>query len=177
MKSKQSFLKYLIPIILSIVIVTLAGFGLQQFLVNRSKEDSKNVQSREVIQTDSNSPIVNQGIIKKGNFIEIDPIHKAEGEVKIIQEKDKILIQLGSDFKVSYGPDLYLWVVKNQDLKKIALGGVDSTEGSYINLGLFNKLEGSQTFQITKEEYSEFSYAVVIWCKAFGVQFSYAVLK
>jgi ribosomal protein S8E len=114
-------------------------------------------------------------VLTKGTFVELDPVHKGSGDVAIVQDGDKVLVEFQENFKVEDGPDLYVWLVKKQDLGG-AVNGVNTKEGEYLNLGPLNKKSGIQSFAITEQEFQEFNYAVVIWCEAFGVQFTNAVL-
>jgi Electron transfer DM13 len=116
-------------------------------------------------------------ITRTGNFITLDPAHYASGVVKAVSVGDKVQIRFSSDFKTNPdGPDLYVWLVKKQDLGG-AVGGVDTTTGSYLDLGPLQSKTGAQAYEVTRDEFLATDYAVVIWCRAFSVQFSNAVLQ
>lgn len=108
----------------------------------------------------------------------LDPFHYASGSVNIIDNGDKILIEFSSDFTTNPdGPDLYVWLVKRQEIKNNAIGGVSSQGRDYLDLGPLTAKSGEQSYQVSKAEYAKYDYAVVIWCRAFGVQFSNAILQ
>jgi hypothetical protein len=44
-------------------------------------------------------------------------------------------------------------------------------------LGVLANKKGSQKYSVAQQEYDKNNYAVVIWCQAFGIQFSNAVLN
>jgi Electron transfer DM13 len=115
-------------------------------------------------------------VVKSGKFIEIDAVHKGSGGVTINKNGEDYIITLGSDFSVVQGPDLYVWLVEEQKLGA-ALGGVKTDSNSYLDLGKLTSNLGQQSYSITAAEYSRYNYAVVIWCRAFGVQFSHAILN
>jgi Electron transfer DM13 len=186
-------------IVISMLIFGLAGGSfwvwyqstLQKSLNERSQTQSRVVETKKdssqsiptTPQQNSNPismPVIQNTVlsstISKGNFVTLDPAHYASGVAKITQENGEYFVVLGEDFKTNPdGPDLYVWLVKEQKLG-LAIGGVNSNPETYLNLGPLEKKEGSARYKITKAEAEKYGYAVVIWCKAFGVQFSNAVL-
>ncbi|MGL4758874.1 MAG: DM13 domain-containing protein [Patescibacteria group bacterium] len=166
----------------AVIMIIFGGFWYTETL-NRSKVDGDKIQSRatpisnptlQKPDDNQNNPIK----LKSGSFNFLDPAHYASGTVEAVQINDKVNFNFSSDFKTNPdGPDLFVWIVKDQDIKNITIGGVSSKDSDYINLGRIVSKEGPQSYQVTKEEYDKYNYAVVIWCKAFGVQFSNAVLK
>jgi Electron transfer DM13 len=116
-------------------------------------------------------------VARSGSFITLDPTHYASGVVQAISVGDRVQIRFNSDFKTNPdGPDLYVWLVKKQNLGG-AIGGVDTSSGSYIDLGPLQSKTGTQAYEVTREEFTQADYAVVIWCRAFSVQFSNAILQ
>jgi hypothetical protein len=116
-------------------------------------------------------------LLKSGEFKELDPLHYASGKVNIVDKGEDVFVQLEDSFATNPdGPDLYVWLVKEQKLGG-AIKGVDSTEGTYLDLGKLQKVSGTQTYKVSKAEFEQYNYAVVIWCRAFNVQFSNAVLN
>jgi Electron transfer DM13 len=175
---------------------------LQKSLNERSQAQSRVVETKkQPIEGTSTSPVVQTNplnqpspspngntevsatkpptittTVSSGNFVALDPAHYASGVANITQENGDYYVVLGEDFKTNPdGPDLYVWLVKEQKLG-LAIGGVDTNPESYLNLGPLEKKEGSARYKISKGEAEKYSYAVVIWCKAFGVQFSNAIL-
>ena len=134
----------------------------------------------KLFSTDSSprtvTPVAQTKILNTAKFVEIDAVHKGYGTVTL--EKDfngtQLYLKFAKDFKVAEGPDLYIWLVKKQSLGA-ALGGVNTNTSEYIELGKLNKTSGEQTFSVSQAEFDSNSYAVVIWCKAFGVQFTHAI--
>jgi Electron transfer DM13 len=121
---------------------------------------------------------VSEKLLKSGQFVSLDPAHYAKGGVNIIESGDNIKVAFNDDFATNPdGPDLYVWLVPKQEIKNIALGGVKSSVGDYLDLGPIQSKSGSQAYQVTEAEFATNDYAVVIWCRAFGIQFSNAILK
>ena len=102
-------------------------------------------------------------------FVEIDFVHKGTGEAIILDTSDGQILKFKNNFKVTRGPDLFVYLSKNTN--------IDETKelGEFISLG---KLKSSKEEQIylLKENVDDY-YSVVIWCRAFGVLFSVAELN
>jgi Electron transfer DM13 len=151
----------------SVLVILLLAAGLWVYT-----NSQKSSNSRSVV----NQSLSSGQVVKSGNFVEIDAVHKGSGRVSINKTGEDYIVTLGSDFSVAQGPDLYVWLVEEQKLGG-ALGGVKTDSNSYIDLGKLTSNTAQQSYNITAAEYSKYNYAVVIWCKAFGVQFSNALLK
>jgi Electron transfer DM13 len=185
---------------LALLLLVSGGFGLwYKSRLDDSKLKALDIPSRLIPNTSSSSSS-NNGVnmsdpnsetenmnsltsvrspvlLKSGSFVTLDPLHYASGEVKIFNDNGKIIVELQDNFKTNPdGPDLFLWLVKKQNLGG-AVGGVNTDSSQYINLGKLNKTSGKQQYSITQQELDSNNYAVVIWCQAFNVQFSNAVLN
>jgi Electron transfer DM13 len=186
--------KYISLITALLVLTSFAGFGIwYKSRLDDSNRKSLETPSRLITSSSSVPPVDTQNaeidnlsaassirtpiVVKSGSFVTLDPLHYASGEVKILNDNNKIIVELQDNFKTNPdGPDLYVWLVKNQVLGG-ALGGVNTDASTYINLGKLNKTNGKQQYSITQQELDSYNYAVVIWCQAFNVQFSNAVLN
>jgi hypothetical protein len=74
------------------------------------------------------------------------------------------------DFRVTNGPDLYVYLSQNPKPTRD-----ESSLGAFIDLGKLKGNSGNQNYEIT-EDITGYNTAV-IWCKRFGVLFSFAVLQ
>jgi hypothetical protein len=180
--------------ILFAVLFASGGFYVYNSRLTQSKKEGEKIVSRAIdipTKTETVTPVL-KGVakpvesvpvtkmtkIRSGEFVTLDPLHYAKGTVNVNEISDKVLIDFSADFETNPdGPDLYVWLVKKQDIKNSAIGGVSTSEGDYLDLGPLTSKNGAQSYQITKEEYKKNDYAVVIWCRAFGIQFSNALLK
>jgi hypothetical protein len=176
--------------LITIIGLVIGGFTWYNSRLEQSKSEGQNIPSRAVkvesspsiTSTNPSSNIASQAqpkLLKSGKFNTIDPVHYAKGGVEIV-EKDSSTIQvvISDDFATNPdGPDLYFWLVKKQDIKNIAVGGLSTNKVDYLDLGAVQSKSGKQIYQITKSEFEGNDYAVVIWCRAFGVQFSNAILN
>ena len=111
----------------------------------------------------------NMAVLSEGTFQEVDFIHKGVGRAMLIESNGKMILRF-EDFEVTNGPDLYVYLAKGEnptgDLKSL---------GDYIDLGLLKGSKGNQNYELPI--YSEGYNTVVVWCKKFGVLFTYAVMK
>lgn len=155
-----------------VAIIGLSGLVWYQSKLNSAKLERENTVSR-VIKTTN----LEQQTLKSGTFIGLDPAHYAKGSARITQDSTGKYLELGDDFATNPdGPDLYVWLVKKQTLGG-AIGGVDTDPASYLSIGPLDAKSGKQIYNLNNLDIEGKDYAVVIWCKAFGVQFSNAVLK
>lgn len=106
--------------------------------------------------------------VKSGDFIEIDFVHRGTGKASVYATDKGSILQF-ENFKVTDGPDLYVYLSKNN------LASQSDELGEFINLGKLNSSEGEQSY-ILPDNYDEYD-TVVIWCRAFGVLFSSATLN
>ena len=114
--------------------------------------------------------VINQAVtkVKEGVFVEFDPLHKAEGSAVILQTTDGPVLAL-KDFKTSNGPDLFVYLSSQAEVS-----GIKAPLGEVISLGVLKKIEGDQVYKLP-ENFNEFQ-SVVIWCRAFDINFSSAQL-
>lgn len=111
-------------------------------------------------------------LIKQGLFKDADAIHQASGKALIYQLEDGSHLLRLENFKVTNGPDLMVYLVKNSNVTEAS----HVTDG-YINLGNLKGNIGNQNYIIpTGTDVSKYNSAV-IWCELFGVLFSPATLE
>ena len=93
-----------------------------------------------------------------------DGIHSAEGVARVIQLEDGSQVLRFEDFKVTNGPDLYVYLA------------TDNQASDFVDLGMLKGNVGSQNYDIPKgTDLSKYD-TVVIWCKSFSVFFGGAGL-
>ena len=111
----------------------------------------------------------NFNTIKQGNFIELDSIHKGEGQAKFVKSDDEYSLLL-ENFKVTSGPDLYVYLSKENN--------IDSKDklGEFKSLGQLKGNSGNQVYEVTEQDAKDYN-SVVIWCRRFNVLFSSASLS
>ena len=104
-------------------------------------------------------------VMARGNFVDGAPGHYASGEVVLLKQADgSYAVRFEDDFKVTNGPDLFVYLGRDGKYDKVA------------NLGQLKGSEGGQNYlvpaEIVVEDYNE----VYVWCRAFSVEFGSAKL-
>ncbi len=106
-----------------------------------------------------------QTTLAEGSFVDADAFHKGAGVVRLISVEGKNFIRFEDDFKVTNGPDLFVYL------------GKDGAYASEAKIAALKGNIGSQNYEVPEgirvDEYNE----VWIWCRAFSVPFAHAVLN
>lgn len=153
--------KYILWGIASIILI-VAGYYGSFFIFNTEVNE-------EPPQANNSNTEQNIFIPKEGNFTEVDRIHKGEGKAILLESAQGKVIRF-ENFKVTNGPDLYVWLTKNPQ----PTSSIESL-GDYVDLGRLKGNVGDQNYSITQD--IEGYDTVVIWCKQFSQLFSYANLN
>ncbi len=124
----------------------------------------------QVIDT-TPEPLKNDpGLIKSGNFVDADNVHKGSGTASIYGWGEGSELLRLEDFMVTNGPDLRVYLTKEANPTK-----------EQVKNGLeIAKLKGNignQNYELPFEVRPEDYKAVVIYCKPFNVIFSTATLQ
>lgn len=107
--------------------------------------------------------------VKTGNFKDADGAHKGSGKVSLTLSNGRHILRF-EDFKVTNGPDLYVWLVKSPN-------PIDSQvvkDSETFELGQLKGNIGNQNYDIPSDVDIGQYGAVVIWCRQFGVLFASA---
>jgi hypothetical protein len=100
----------------------------------------------------------------QGDFIGIAG-HNAKGTAKLIKTDGNYFVRLEDNFEVTNGPDLYVYL------------GKDNKYDSTTEIGRLKGNIGGQNYEIPEGIDSSQYTEVWIWCKAFSVEFAKAELK
>ena len=111
--------------------------------------------------------LVAEGPLKSGSFKDADGSHKGKGTAQILQTASGPVLRL-TEFEVTNGPDLEVWLVKAPAPESSA----DVKGSEWISLGQLKGNVGDQTYQIPPDADIDAYGSVVIWCEQFGVLFS-----
>ena len=108
---------------------------------------------------------------RKGHIVKKDIVHKGRGTVYLLPHKDDnpkhSILLFGNQVNIQSGPDLYVYLATTK-----------KGSGKILNLGLLKGTKGGQSY-IIKEPIEKLSgyNSVVVYCKKFEVQFTYAALR
>ena len=111
--------------------------------------------------------------VATGTFSDADAAHKGTGTATIYRDGSGQHILRLTDFEVTNGPDLEVWLVAKPDITASA----DVTESEWVALGQLKGNIGDQNYDIPADvDLSKYN-SVVIWCEQFSVLFSPATLQ
>jgi len=117
-----------------------------------------------VVEMDEATPIetmTNATILAQGAFVPVE--HEVAGQALLISDGEKTILRF-ENFETINGPDLRIYLSTSTGIDDfIDLGPIQATKGN-VNYEL------DPSIDTTKYKY------VLVWCRAFGVLFSYAVL-
>jgi Electron transfer DM13 len=110
--------------------------------------------------------------IRSGVFQDADSSHKGSGHATVLRTAGGSHVLRFTDFKVTNGPDLKVYLVKADTIKTAD----DVTASKWISLGTLKGNIGDQNYTLPSSADPGDYGSVVIWCEQFGVLFSAATL-
>lgn len=165
---------HLTPAFLKDSIKLLRERGLKETLFG--KNVALSIQEKELLSRIKNNEqkfFSEDG--RRGQFLKIDLVHKGSGYVYLMPNRmgdasKESVVFFDEDVAIQPGPDLYLYLSTNVNIKNDGLG-------EYLDLGLIKGTKGGQAYIITQPIAALTHYkSVVIYCKQFSVLFTYAPL-
>lgn len=108
-------------------------------------------------------------VLTSGTFKDADSSHRGSGTVEVIDTGAERVVRF-TEFEVTNGPDLYVWLVKAASPENSA--AVKASE--WVELGVLKGNIGDQNYSLPPEVNIEDYGSVVIWCRQFGVLFASA---
>lgn len=107
-------------------------------------------------------------VMARGTFRDADGAHRGSGNAALVTRADGVVEVQFSDFEVTNGPDLEVWLSAHPDPRSSA----DVSGAAWLSLGPLRGNIGNQSYVIPAgTDLSQFR-SVVIWCEQFGVLFS-----
>jgi len=147
-----------------IAIVLIAGAAVAWWLASPLWID--NEVNEEIVQ------VVGDETVREGGFVGKGGIYQGAGNAKIIQRADGALELAFTDFNVTNGPALKVWLSTHE----FPQADEDVTSGQWVNLGDLKGNIGNQSYIIPEDVDLSLYQSVVIWCQPFGVLFASAPL-
>lgn len=153
----------------------------KQALIDMANETRKMVEDTAIAQIgeDTVVPAAEQAMppdmpaeptaLAMGAFIDIDPIHGAEGSATIYQLPDGARVLRFEDFRSKNGPDLHVYLSTEAPTSTFAGLGADE-----IHLGALKGNVGNQNYEVPADVDLSQYRSVVIYCVPFRVVFSTA---
>lgn len=145
---------YIIGILVGIALLAFAYYAISPLFRN-IKVDDRNPISNDPVATSVQASAPVSVVGTAGHF--------ASGTVRIVTAGEKRYIRY-ENFKTINGPDIYVYLAKDLDVKE------------FINIGRVRATEGNINYEIPEGiDIKDYPY-VLIWCKTFGVLFNSAKL-
>ncbi len=110
-------------------------------------------------------------VLASGQFADADAVHRGTGRVEAIETGGQVVLRF-TEFEVTNGPDLYVWLVKNDGIETSR----DVKDSEVLELGVLKGNIGDQNYVLPEGANIADYMTVTIWCRQFGVLFSAAVL-
>lgn len=110
--------------------------------------------------------------VATGTFRDADRAHKGTGTATILARPDGSAVLRLTEFEVTNGPDLEVWLSANPDPQRSS----DVADAEWLALGQLKGNIGDQNYDIPAGTDLSLYQSVVIWCEQFGVLFSPAAL-
>jgi Electron transfer DM13 len=112
-------------------------------------------------------------LLASGQFGGVDSFHKGEGKARLFRLSDGTLVLRLEEFKVTNGPDLYVFLSGHPAPRN----GAQVHEGAALEVARLKGNIGNQNYALPPNvDLSKFK-SVVIYCKQFSVVFSTAELS
>lgn len=166
--------------LLIIGVIVIAGIGYLVYS-NLSEQPTATVEQTENLDAtalldsmepaqDSESTATEEPTTKpetrSGTFQDADAVHSGSGTATITETPDGPVLVFSEDFSTTSGPDLFVYLSPNKSADPL---------GEFVSLGELKSNSGAQAYNLP-DNYQDFE-SVTVWCRAFGVKFTYANLE
>ena len=163
----------LVLVAIGIAVMILALYAFSPLLYDKKvNEDIREIHPQENTQTDNTNKNVPENkvateeitMISKGDFNGIGG-HSGKGTAILVKSNGKYYVRLEDNFEVTNGPDLYVYLGKDNKYDPNAL--ISQLKGNV----------GGQNYEVPEGVDTSQYREIWIWCKAFSVPFAKAELQ
>jgi hypothetical protein len=178
---KSSKILWLIAaiVLLGALLWLLFGYlGIQALLMNKTVDEAvPSVVTSLATQPAAKLPagLIGPLIIADGEFEQGDSTYQIEGKATITEENGKRTLSL-TDFDVTNGPDLYVYLVRSPNSENQAVKDAVGA-GNFVSLATLKGNKGNQMYEVPADIELNDGYVVSIWCKRFFRNFGSAELN
>ncbi|MBI2439672.1 MAG: DM13 domain-containing protein [Candidatus Moranbacteria bacterium] len=160
-------MKKAIFIIIGIVVVGIAWYGLSPLLKNKTVNDAlpeNTVVDQKTKSDESVVPLEEEAQEVRRAPVVDTPTHPASGFVRLVQNGDETIVRY-EEYKTINGPDVRVYLAN--DLKA----------SDFVDLGPIKGTEGNINYSVPQGvDISKYRYALT-WCEDFAVLFNSADLS
>ncbi len=150
-------------------------FGIQALFIDKTVDETV----PPIVISTSTEPVAKLPagysgplVLADGVFEQGDSTYTIQGRASITEENGKRTLSL-TDFDVSNGPDLFVYLVKTPDAKNQTVKDAVGKE-AFTNLGELKGNRGNQNYVLPDDLELEGDYVISIWCKRFFRNFGSA---
>lgn len=150
-----------------IIVLVLIVIGVAYWLISPlfiTNEVHEKLEDIENLSPSQKSPTSVSEVIAQGKFVGLEG-HRAEGLTKLIKVADKYYIRFEDDFRITNGPDLFVYFGKN---------------GQYDPSTKIARLKGNiggQNYEVPASINPTTYNEIWVWCRAFSVAFGKVAVK
>lgn len=128
------------------------------------EEQAQAIQAQSAMKQEAES-MNQETLLATWTFNRIDLIHRAEWTIQVVGDQDDIFLKFPENFRTGNGPDLYVVLALWETYE----------ETTSLNLWPLVSIQWEQVYKITRSEREQYkNWSLVIWCRAFDVDFSVA---
>lgn len=153
-------------------------FGVQAlFMDQRIQETVPNlIPATEMGSSTSPSSMQDEArlAVGEGAFVQGDSTYRISGTGTIFQEEGGMKLAL-TDFEVTNGPDLYVYLVDAPSADNTAVKTAVA-DGKFVSLGRLKGNIGNQVYALPENTDAE-KKVISIWCKRFSRNFGSALIQ
>lgn len=143
---------------------TISDADLKQYEIENKASQIQSQKDEEQMKKQIVEPIA------EWTFNKLDAIHRAWWWVTIKKSTEDVFIEFADNFTVANGPDLFVILSNGKTVSEIK-------NGTTIQLGALTQKKWKQVYRVSNAEWESTKWSISIWCRAFDVYFSIAVLK
>lgn len=110
--------------------------------------------------------------VATGQFAGKDAAHQGSGDARLVQGSDGSLELHFTNFNVTNGPDLKVYLSDKADPKTAS----DILDSNWVNISHLKGNVGDQVYRLPSDITADQIKSVAIWCEAFSVLFASATL-
>lgn len=153
--------------ILALIIAIVVGIFIWKNISEKPAETvhQTEIEPEVITQQQPESSPAPEAPVLAGGFVDGDAIHSGTGTARISLTDQGPVLTFGEDFKVTNGPDLFVYLSPNAPGEGL---------GEFASLGTLKSPSGAQAYN-APANYADYK-TVVIWCRAFSVTFATAEL-
>jgi hypothetical protein len=151
----------------------LSGTGvLPEGMSQREAEDTMRTAAQEEhAMVEPMPPDASPVVRARGTFAGADSFHMGSGDALLVAAGDRLIVRL-ENFRVTNGPDLYVYLSSHPDPKT-----QEQVHEGTVNLGRLKGNIGAQNYTVPSGTDPAALRSVVIYCQRFHVLFAAAPLQ